>query len=149
MAVSHHTSEDLIKIYQTVSTITVLGASASEHKAAHAIPRYLAAVGYTIVPVNPRGGELFGFPVLTSLDEVGGEHSPIELLNVWRPAAESVAIAEKAVELGVKRLWYQLELDTPEATEIARAAGIDVITGVCIGERHGALGLGPGPRRPQ
>lgn len=148
MAVRHHTNEDLIEIYRTVSTITVLGASGSEHKAAHVIPNYLAAMGYTIIPVNPRGGELFGFPVVTSLEEVDKKHSPIELLNVWRPAQESVAIAEKAVELGVKRLWYQLELDTPEATEIAQAAGIDVITGVCIGERHGTLGLGPGPRRP-
>lgn len=143
MAVSHHTNDDLRTIIESVSTIVVLGASATAGKPSHNIPQYLSTVGYTIVPINPHGGQLHGFDVYTSLDDAAKDHSPIELLNVWRPPSESVDIAQKAIELGVKRLWFQLDLDTPAATELATAAGIDVITGTCIGQFHRSLRLDP------
>ena len=51
--------EQLLRIYAETRTIAVVGASADASKAAHQIPRYLQNQGYRILPVNPRGGELF------------------------------------------------------------------------------------------
>ena len=59
--------EQLLRIYAETRTIAVVGASADESKAAHQVPRYLQSQGYRILPVNPRGGELFGEPVFSSL----------------------------------------------------------------------------------
>jgi predicted CoA-binding protein len=131
--------EELTDLYHRVRTIAVVGASGDESKAAHRIPKYLQSAGYTITPVNPRGGELFGVPVLTSLAELG---SAPDVVDVFRPAAETPDIARAAVEAGAKVLWLQEGIYNDEAREIAEAAGLTVIMGRCMGATHQMLGIG-------
>lgn len=78
--------ETLERIYRESVTIAVVGASADPSKPAHRIPAYLQEQGYRIHPVNPRGGELLGEPVATTLAEVDG---PVDVVDVFRPAAEA------------------------------------------------------------
>jgi predicted CoA-binding protein len=73
-------SEQLLHIYTQSRTIAVIGASADESKAAHKIPSYLQSQGYRILPVNPRGGELFGEYVFRSLTEI---NVPVEVVEVF------------------------------------------------------------------
>ena len=134
--------EHLTGIYRDTRTIAVVGASADESKAAHRIPAYLQQQGYRIRPVNPRGGELFGEPVATSLAEVDG---PVDVVDVFRPAAEAADIARQAVAIGAKVLWLQLGIADDEARRIAEDAGLTVVMDRCIGATHRELGLGPVP----
>ena len=130
----------LTGIYRDTRTIAVVGASADESKAAHRIPAYLQQQGYRIRPVNPRGGELFGEPVATSLTDVEG---PVDVVDVFRPAAEAAGIARQAVAIGAKVLWLQLGIADDEARRIAEDAGLTVVMDRCIGATHRELGLGP------
>jgi len=139
------TAEELRRIYAETETIAVVGASANESKPAHQIPLYLQGEGYRIVPVNPRGGVIFGEPVARSLDEVEG---PIDVVDVFRPASEAPEIARQAIAIGARVLWLQLGIVSDEAREIAEAAGLTVVMDRCMGATHGELGLGPGPERP-
>jgi len=132
--------ERLTGIYRDTRTIAVVGASVDGSKAAHRIPAYLQQQGYGIRPVNPRGGELFGEPVATSLTEVEG---PVDLVDVFRPAEEAPEIARQAVAIGAKVLWLQLGIASDEARRIAEDAGLTVVTDRCIGATHRELGLGP------
>ncbi|SDE23453.1 hypothetical protein SAMN05660485_00271 [Blastococcus fimeti] len=132
--------DELTRIYRDTRTIAVVGASADEAKAAHRIPRYLQQQGYRIRPVNPRGGELFGEPVATSLAEVEG---PVDVIDVFRPAAEAADIARQAVRIGAKVLWLQLGIADDEARRIAEDAGLTVVMDRCMGATHQELGLGP------
>jgi predicted CoA-binding protein len=132
----------LVRIYAETKTIAVVGASADPAKPAHRIPRYLQRQGYRIVPVNPRGGELLGEPAARSLAEVDG---PVDVVEVFRPAAEAPQIAREAVAVGAKVLWLQTGIESEEAKRIAEAAGLTVVMNRCMGETHGELGLGPGP----
>ncbi len=132
----------LTGIYRDTRTIAVVGASADGSKAAHRIPAYLQQQGYRIRPVNPRGGELFGEPVATSLAEVDG---PVDVVDVFRPAAEAADIARQAVAIGAKVLWLQLCIADEEARRIAEEAGVTVVMDRCIGATHRELGLGPVP----
>jgi predicted CoA-binding protein len=134
--------ERLLRIYAGTKTIAVVGASGDPAKPAHEIPRYLQQQGYRILPVNPRGGELLGEPVARSLAEVEG---PVDVVEVFRPAAEAPQVAREAVKVGAKVLWLQLGIESEEARQIAEAAGLTVVMDRCMGETHGALGLGPGP----
>ena len=108
--------EQLLRIYAESRTIAVVGASADEMKAAHQIPRYLQAQGERIVPVNPRGGQLFGERVFSSLAEVD---VPIDVVDVLGPASEAPLIARQAIALGAKVLWLQLGIASEEARQIA------------------------------
>ena len=132
--------ETLTGIYRETRTIAVVGASADEAKAAHRIPEYMQRQGYRIRPVNPRGGTILGEPVAESLADVDG---PVDVVDVFRPAAEAVDIARQAVAIGAKVLWLQLGVTSDEARRIAEDGGLTVVMDRCIGATHRELGLGP------
>jgi uncharacterized protein len=135
----------LLRIYEATKTIAVVGASATEGKPAHDIPRYLQSQGFRIVPVNPRGGEILeerSFPSLRDVDVA------FDVVEVFRPPQEAEGIARQAIEVGATTLWFQPGTHTEDAIALAREAGLTVIAGGCMGETHGLLGLGPGPHVP-
>jgi predicted CoA-binding protein len=136
--------DELRRIYEETKTIAAVGVSSDPSKPGHEIPRYLKGQGYRIVPVTPKGGELLGERVYTSLEEID---VPIDAVDVFRPPAEAMGIAEGAVKLGANVLWFQEGTDSEEAVEAARDAGLTVVTARCMGRTHGQLGLGPGPWR--
>jgi uncharacterized protein len=134
--------EQLLRIYAETRTIAVVGASADTSKAAHQVPLYLQRQGYRILPVNPRGGEIFGEPVFRSLSEID---VPVDVVEVFRPAQEAPEIARQAIAIGAKVLWLQAGIISDEACRIAEAAGLTVVMNRCMGATHELLGLGPGP----
>jgi predicted CoA-binding protein len=134
--------ERLVRIFAETRTIAVVGASGDSSKPAHSVPRYLQRQGYRILPVNPRGGELLGEAVARSLSELDG---PVDVVDVFRPAAEAPQIAREAIKVRAKVLWLQLGIVSEEAKQVAEAAGLTVMMDQCMGETHGELGLGRGP----
>ena len=143
MVIDTEERERLLAIYRTAHTIAVVGASADPAKAAYRIPQYLQQQGYRIIPVNPRGGEILGEQVYTTLLDV---HEPIDVVDVFRPAAEAPEVARQAAAIGAKVLWLQLGIVSDEARQIATEAGLQVVMDRCMGATHAAIGLGPGPR---
>jgi len=134
--------ERLQRIFRETRTIAVVGASHDPEKAANRIPTYLYSQGYRMIPVSPRGGSLFGEPVRGSLAEIA---EPIDVVQVFRPPAETPAIARAAVAAGAKVLWLQKGIANDEARPIAEAAGLTVVMDRCMGVTHRWLVLGPGP----
>jgi uncharacterized protein len=134
--------EDLRRIYDTATTIAVVGASTKEHRPAHFVPAYLASQGYRVIGVSPRAGDLFGEPVRATLDEID---VPIDVVDVFRPPAEGPQIAADAARNGASVIWFQPGTESEEASAVARDAGLRVVTELCMGETHRSLGLGPGP----
>ena len=105
------------------------------------------------MPVNPRGGTIFGEQVFRSLDEVAAAGLDVDVVDVFRPPDEAPAIARQAVDLGARVLWLQRGIESDEAREIAEAGGLTVVMDRCLGVMHQFVGLGPGPhsdewRRP-
>jgi predicted CoA-binding protein len=135
--------DELRKIYQETKTIAVVGASGDERKAAHTIPRYLQRQGFRIIPVNPKGGQIFGEEVRRRLEDIG---EPIDVVDVFRPSEETPDVARDAVRVGAKVLWLQEGIESEEAERIASQGGLKVVMNRCMGETHFQLRLGPGPR---
>ena len=140
--VANPTDDELKQIYADTKTIAVVGASSDPKKPAHNIPSYLQSQGYKIIPVNPRGGEIFGETVRTSLADID---EPIDVVDVFRPSEETPQIAREAVAAGAKVLWLQTGISSDEADQIARDGGLTVVMNACMGATHRRLGLGPGP----
>ena len=130
------TDDELRAIYADTKTIAVVGASSNKEKPGYSIPRYLQEAGFRIIPVSPKGGELFGEPVRTSLEEID---EPVDVVDVFRPAEETPGIAREAVGIGAKVLWLQAGVSSDEASEIATAAGLKVVMDMCMGETHNRL----------
>src|ERR1700686_4431143 len=108
------------EILERVTTIAVVGASRDPNKAGGSVPIGLQARGFRIIPINPYAEQLFGERVYRSLSEV---QVPIDLVDVFRPAADAPEIARQAVAVGAKALWLQLDIRSEEARRIAEGAG--------------------------
>jgi uncharacterized protein len=135
--------DELRTIYEETKTIAVVGASGDQTKAAHSIPRYLQREGFRIIPVNPKGGEILGEKVYERLEDIP---EPIDVVDVFRPSAETPAVARDAVKVGATVLWLQEGISSEEAERIASEGGLKVVMNRCMGETHYQLKLGPGPR---
>jgi len=127
---SEPSHEDLLRIFAQPKTIAVVGASSTVGKPGHDIPRYLQSQGYRIVPVNPRGGEILGERAFESLRDVD---IPIDVVDVFRPPEDALAVARDAIAIGAKVLWFQKDTDSDEGVAAAADAGVMVITKRCIG----------------
>lgn len=132
---------ELLQIYAAAETIAVVGASTNPEKPSHTVPAFLQRQGYRIVPVSPAATEIFGEKAYPSLAEVP---DPVDVVDVFRPAAETVDIARQAVAAGAKVLWLQEGIVSDEAAEVAIAGGLRVVMGICIGATYQRLGLGTG-----
>ncbi len=124
---------ELTQLFTETSTIAVVGASSNDRKQAHRIPKHLQEAGYRVIPVNPRGGEILGVETARSLADIPEQ---IDIVNVFRPAAETPAIAGAAAAAGAKVLWLQLGIHSDEARRIAEAAGMTVVMDACLGATH-------------
>ena len=128
--------EELRRIFREVRTIAVVGASMHDHKPSHFVPRYLQEQGYRIVPVNPRGGEVFGEAVYRRLEDVD---VPFDVVEVFRPPNEAEAVARSAVACGARVLWFQLGTHTDGAVRLAEQAGVTVVVDHCMMPEHRRL----------
>ncbi len=92
------------------------------------MPFGLQQRGFRIIPINPFADKLFGERVYRSLSDVPYK---IDLVDVFRPAADAPEIARQAVAAGAKTLWLQLDIRSDEARRIAEAAGMDYVEDEC------------------
>ncbi len=117
-------------VLRAAKTIAVVGASRDPRKPGGSVPYGLQRRGFRIIPINPFADELFGERAYRSLAEVP---EPIDLVDVFRPAADAPEIARQAAAAGARALWLQLDIRSIEARRIAEAAGMDYVEDACTG----------------
>jgi len=125
--------QELRVLLVDVHTIAVVGLSSRPGRPSLEVARYLQAHGYRIVPVNPNETEVLGEQAYPSLRDLPPDLA-IDVVDVFRRAEQTPAVARDAVAIGAKVLWLQEDIVSEEAATIATAGGLDVIMGVCI--RH-------------
>ena len=124
-----HDADHAATILGRSRTIAVVGFSANPDKPSHSAPMELVRRGFDVIPVNPVADEIAGLPVVRSLSEID---RPVDLVDVFRPAAETPEVARQAVAIGAKALWLQLDIRSDEARRIAEAAGLDYVEDQCV-----------------
>lgn len=127
-------------------TVAVLGIHHEPARPANYVPAYLHQRGYRILGVNPAlaGTELFGVPVVASLDEIG---EPIDLVDVFRrPEALPGHLGELS-RSSAPVIWFQLGIRNDEVAAALAAAGKEVVQDRCTLADHRRLGLPDVERR--
>jgi predicted CoA-binding protein len=112
-------------------TIAVVGLSSKPDRPSFGVAAYLQEHGYRIIPVNPRETEVLGETAYPSLLELPPSQ-PVDVVDVFRRAEETPAVARDAVAIGAKVLWLQEGIVSEAAYRVASEAGLEVIMGVCI-----------------
>ena len=125
------------EILRDAKTIALVGASPKPSRPSNGVMRYLLAQGYDVIPVRPRDcDEVHGIPCVATLSEID---RPIDLVDVFRRVDAAPGAAPEAVDVGARAVWLQLGLVSPEAREIATAAGLDYVEDECTAIVHRRL----------
>lgn len=110
--------------------IAVVGLSDRPTRTSYDVAAVLQRRGYEIVPVNPTVSEVLGETAYPTLADVPGE---IDVVDVFRREEHLAGVAREAVERGgVRAIWNQLGLHSPEARRLAADAGIDYVEDRCL-----------------
>jgi hypothetical protein len=111
--------------------IAIVGASPQPSRPSHAVMRYLLMRGFECVPVNPNCRDVMGIGAFRTLDEATRETGPFDIVDVFRRAEYTPAVAAAAVATGARALWLQLGVVDWEAARIAADAGLAVVMDRC------------------
>lgn len=115
--------------------IAVIGLSKTPGKSAHDIPQLLPQWGYNVVGINPTAVPNVGaIPVVASINDVTMD---IDILNVFRPSADTDAIIDAALKRKAQRgdvhcIWLQLGITSKYGAEKCAEAGVTYIEDTCI-----------------
>ena len=109
--------------------IAVVGASNDPAKYGNIIVRYLAAKGYTVLPVNPRQPEIAGIPAFPNLAAVP---APIHIVNVVTHPDVTKGVLEEASRLGLPAVWLQDGSYDEAVLEVAARAPFKTVREACI-----------------
>jgi predicted CoA-binding protein len=126
------------QILAEATVIAVVGASREPWKPSHTVPLQMLRHGWTIIPVNPFADEVFGLPAVPTLADIG---EPIDLVDIFRPAADAVEIVRQAVAIKAPAVWLQSGIVSAEARRIATEAGLDYVEDRCLAVERAAAGL--------
>lgn len=120
--------ERLISDFVNRRVWAVVGASQDPSKFGNRVFRSLRDAGYTVYPVNPRGGELEGEKVYPSLAAL--PQSP-EVIDIVVPPSVTEKVVEQAHELGLTRIWMQPGAESETAIKYCQEHGLEVIYDAC------------------
>jgi predicted CoA-binding protein len=120
-------------------TVAILGASADRAKFGNKSVRAHLHQGYEVFPVNPKGGEIEGHKVYTSLAEIP---VPLTRISVYLPPPIALKAMDEIAAKGCQELFLNPGSDAEEVVARARELGLDPIVAcsiVDIGENPGEL----------
>ncbi|WP_285684017.1 CoA-binding protein [Actinoplanes sp. NBRC 103695] len=126
------------QILRDAKVIAVVGASREQWKPSHTVPLQMMRHGWRIIPVNPFADEIFGVPTVPTLADIG---EPIDLVDIFRPAADAVEIVRQAVAIKAPAVWLQSGIVSAEARRIATEAGLDYVEDRCLAVERAVAGL--------
>jgi predicted CoA-binding protein len=132
------TEAELGELLGSSKVIAVVGLSPNADRPSNQIAWYLHHQGYELYGVNSvvGDGEIFGVPVVESLDQVP---KPVDIVDVFRRAEHTPEVAAAAVAVGARALWLQLGIRSTEARAIAEAGGLAYVEDRCIKVEHARL----------
>ena len=140
MSHQNPSDQELKQLLTDATVIAMVGASSNPEKASHGIMQKLQRAGYRVIPVNPRETEILGERSYASLVDIPER---IDIVDVFRRAEDTPAIADEAVTIGAKALWLQTGIVNEDAAARAKKGGLVVVMDACIGATHSLLRVAP------
>jgi len=124
---------EIRKLLTEATVVAMVGASGNPEKASYGIMRKLQQEGYRVIPVNPKETDVLGERSYASLLDVPER---VDIVDVFRRAEDTPAIADDAVTVGAKALWLQTGIVSEDAAARAAAGGLMVVMDACIAATH-------------
>nr|WSS67591.1 CoA-binding protein [Streptomyces sp. NBC_01175] len=115
-------------LQDTGDTWAVVGLSTNRSRAAYGVAEVLQRFGKRVVPVHPKAEPVHGEQGYASL---AGIPFPVDVVDVFVNSDLAGAVADEAVAIGAKAVWFQLGVIDEEAYGRTRQAGLDMVMDRC------------------
>lgn len=109
-------------------TWAVVGLSQNRERAAYGVAGVLQRFGKRVVPVHPKAETVHGEKGYASLSDIP---FPVDVVDVFVNSQLAGGVADQAVRIGAKAVWFQLGVVDGEAYERTRAAGLEMVMDRC------------------
>nr|WP_202498686.1 CoA-binding protein [Streptomyces sp. SID5469] len=117
-------------------TWAIVGLSSNRHRVAYGVADVLQRFGKRIVPVHPKAETVHGEQGYPSLEAIP---FPVDVVDVFVNSDLAGPVADEAVTIGAKAVWYQLGVVDEAAYERTREAGLDMVMDRCPAIEIGRL----------
>lgn len=118
-------------------TWAVVGLSQNPSRTAYSIAALLQARGKRIVPVHPKAETVLGEQGYATLADIP---FPVDVVDVFVRSELAGAVADQAVAIDAKAVWFQLGVIDREAYERTTAAGVRMVMDTCPAIEWGRRG---------
>ncbi|MBZ4016408.1 CoA-binding protein [Streptomyces purpurogeneiscleroticus] len=109
-------------------TWAIVGLSSNQRRAAYGVADVLQRFGKRIVPVHPKAETVHGEQGYPSLDAIPFK---VDVVDTFVNSTLAGQVADEAVAIGAKAVWFQLGVIDQAAYERTRAAGLDMVMDRC------------------
>ncbi|MGW3817583.1 CoA-binding protein [Streptomyces sp. NPDC005046] len=109
-------------------TWAIVGLSSNQRRAAYGVADVLQRYGKRIVPVHPKAETVHGEKGYASLADIPFD---VDVVDVFVNSDLAGPVADEAVAIGAKAVWFQLDVIDEAAYDRARAAGLDMVMDRC------------------
>jgi predicted CoA-binding protein len=122
------TDRTVREILSEGQTWALVGLSTNTARAAYGVARFLQSRGKRIVPVHPKAETVYGEPGYAALADIP---FPVDVVDVFVNSALAGGIADEAIAVGAKAVWFQLGIVDDEAYRRVTAAGLRMVMNRC------------------
>ena len=109
-------------------TWAIVGLSTNQQRAAYGVARVLQRYGKRIVPVHPKAETVLGAQGYPSLSAIPFD---VDVVDVFVNSELAGEVADEAVGIGAKAVWFQLGVIDEAAHQRVRAAGLEMVMDRC------------------
>ncbi|WP_329166805.1 CoA-binding protein [Streptomyces sp. NBC_01717] len=120
-------------------TWAVVGLSDNPERAAYRVAEKLQRIGKRVVPVHPKAETVHGEQGYASLAEIPFQ---VDVVDVFVNSALAGGVADQAVAIGAKAVWFQLGVIDEAAYARTREAGLLMVMDRSPGREIPRLALG-------
>ena len=106
----------------------IVGLSNNTERPAYGVAKLLQEKGHRIIPVHPSAETVHGEKGYASIADIPEQ---IDVVDFFLNAAAAVPVMDQALDMGIKGIWFQLDVVDEAAFERARAVGATMVMDRC------------------
>ncbi|WP_370288091.1 CoA-binding protein [Nocardioides sp.] len=133
----HHDPAAVAALLDDTTTWAVVGLSGNPDRTAYRIAALLQQRGKRIVPVHPSAPTVLGEQGYATLADIP---FAVDVVDVFRRSEDAGAVADEAVAIGARGVWFQLGVIDEDAFERTTAAGLTMVMDTCPAIEWGRRG---------
>lgn len=109
----------------------VVGLDVNPDRPAYRVARFLQSIGKLIVPIHPRAHTVHGQTGYQSLTDAAADHGAPDVVDVFVRSDRAGKVADEAIAVGAKAVWFQLDIIDHEAAGRVHDAGLLMVMDRC------------------